>query len=123
MMSTAQRNAVPDAGGPVVGPMNYVVNIAPAGWYRTSGESASAVSEDHRAADRGGYCVAGATDVQWLAPGTEHHRDDLRVAGDAAGDVGVDRATQGQRSRPDPTLEHGQVHGDHDLRAFPTFGG
>jgi len=34
--------------------------------------------------------------------------------------IGPPRASD---AAPDPALEHGQAHGDHDLRAFPTFGG
>ena len=72
--------------------MDHMMNIALAGWYRTPGKSTSAIADYHCAADRRGHGVAGAPDVQRLTPGTEHHRDDLRVARDAAGDVGVDRA-------------------------------
>ncbi|MGH3778494.1 MAG: hypothetical protein ACRDRR_22585 [Pseudonocardiaceae bacterium] len=46
----------------------------------------------------------GAPDVQWLTPRTNTTGNDLRVAVDAAGDVGVDRTAQRQRRRADPAL-------------------
>lgn len=46
--------------------MGDVMNLAPAGWYRTSGICASAVPENYRAADRGGDGPAGSSNVQRL---------------------------------------------------------
>ena len=97
MVPAAERNAVRDAGRAFVGPMYDMMNIAPAGWYSTPRESTPAIPEDHGAPDRRWHCIAGAPDVQWLTAGAQHHRNHLRVAGDAAGDVGVDRAAEGQR--------------------------
>ncbi|MDQ2884223.1 MAG: hypothetical protein M3Y48_24540, partial [Actinomycetota bacterium] len=65
--------------------MDHVVDFAPTGWDGTSWESASAVSNEYRAADRDRYRVAGPADVQWLTPGTQHHRDHPGVTRDPAG--------------------------------------
>ncbi|PZS20473.1 MAG: hypothetical protein DLM60_08660, partial [Pseudonocardiales bacterium] len=46
VMPAAQRNTVVDAGGAVIGPMNAMVDIAPAGRYRTPRKSAPAVSNE-----------------------------------------------------------------------------
>ena len=104
MVPPAERNTVSDAGRAVVDPMDHMVNVAPAGWYRTPWKGTSAISNDHCAADRGGYRVAGSSDVERLTLTAQHHGDDPGVAGDAAGDVGVDRAAQGQRRRADSAL-------------------
>src|SRR5262245_767313 len=94
MMPAAERNAVCEAGGSSISPMDNMVNVAPTGRYRTPGESAPTIPDDHRAADRGRYRSAGASDVQRLTSSTQHHWDDLGVAGDAAGDLGIDRTAQ-----------------------------
>ena len=94
VMPTAQCHAVSDAGGAVVGPVDNMMNFTPPGRYRTPGKSAPAVSNTDGAADRGGHGVTGASDVQWLTAGPQHHRNDLGVTGDAAGEVGVDRTTE-----------------------------
>jgi hypothetical protein len=123
VVAAAEGDTVSDAGGTFIGPMDAMVNIAPTGRYRTPGESAPAVSDDHSAANRGRHSVAGPPDIQGLTAGTQHNRNDPRITRDAAGDVGVDRTAERQRRRTDPTLEFGQADGDHDLGSFPTFGG
>jgi hypothetical protein len=70
VVSTAQCNTVFDAGGTIISPMDNMMNFTPAGWYRTPGKGASAVANNDRPADRGGYGVAGAPDVERLTPGT-----------------------------------------------------
>jgi hypothetical protein len=96
VVATAQRDAVSDAGGTIIGPVQNVVDFAPTGRNRTPGKGASAVSDDHSAADRGGHGVAGPPDIEGLTAGTEHHRNNPRITRDAAGDVGVDRTAQRQ---------------------------
>ncbi|MGB8995030.1 MAG: hypothetical protein WCC65_06960 [Pseudonocardiaceae bacterium] len=64
VVAAAERDAVVDAGGAVVSPMDNVVNFGPAGWYRTPWKGASAVSDNDDSAYCGGYGVAGATDVE-----------------------------------------------------------
>jgi hypothetical protein len=70
VVPTAQGDAVPDAGGTIIGPMDNVMNFAPASWYRTTGKGASAVPNNDRPADRGGNGVAGAPDIKWFTSGT-----------------------------------------------------
>lgn len=94
VVAAAEGDTVSDASGTFIGPMDAMVNIAPTGRYRTPGKSAPAVSNTDGAADRGGHGVTGASDVQWLTAGPQHHRNDPGVTGDAAGEVGVDRTTE-----------------------------
>ena len=96
VVATAQGDAVSDAGRAIIGPMDNVMNFAPAGWYRTPGKGASAVADNDCSADRGGYGIAGPPDIQGLTAGTQHHRNNPRITRDAASDVGVDRTTQPQ---------------------------
>jgi len=96
VVATAQDDEVSDAGRAIIGPMDNVMNFAPAGWYRTPGKGASAVADNDCSVDRGGYGIAGPPDVEGLTPGTEYDGDDVGVTRDAAGDVGVDRTTQPQ---------------------------
>jgi hypothetical protein len=70
VVPTAQGDAVSDAGGTIIGPMDDVMYFAPAGWYRTTGKGASAVPNNDRTADRGGNGVAGAPDIKWFTSGT-----------------------------------------------------
>ena len=59
-----------------------------------SPQGAARKAQDHRAANRRGHGAAGAPDVERFAAGTEHDRDDLSVAGQAARRLGIDRTTQ-----------------------------
>jgi hypothetical protein len=52
VVPAAEQDAVGEAGGTAVGPMNDVVAFTPAGRYRTPRKRAPAVSDGHRAADR-----------------------------------------------------------------------
>ncbi len=63
MVPAAERNAISDAGRAFVGPMGNMMNIAPAGRYRTARKRTPAIPNNHRAADRGRYRMAGAPDV------------------------------------------------------------
>jgi hypothetical protein len=96
VVSAAEGDAVCEAGGAMVGPVHDVVDVTPAGRYETAGISASTVSDDHRAADRGRHGGAGSPDIQRLTAGTQHHRNDPCITRDPAGDLGVDRTTQRQ---------------------------
>lgn len=60
---------------------------------------------------------------QWFTTGAEYYRDEFGVAGDAAGDLGVDRAAQRQRGRPDKALQHRQAHRYYDLGALSALRG
>jgi hypothetical protein len=80
----------------VIDPIGNMMDIAPAGWYRTPWESASAVSQDYCAANRGGHGVAGAADVQWLTRAPSTTGITRASTGDPPGDFCVDGATQGQ---------------------------
>lgn len=93
VVTAAQGDAVSDTGGAVVGPVSHVVNVAPAGGYGTPGKSASTIPNNHGAADRGGHAATGPPDVEQLTPRAQHHGDDLSVAGEAPGDISVDRTT------------------------------
>jgi hypothetical protein len=121
--SAAERDAVGEAGGAVVDPVHDMVDVAPASRYCTSGKRTPAVAKKHRAADRGGHGAGGPADIQRFTPGAQYHRDDFRIAGESAGDVGVDGAAEGQVGSANPALQDGQADGDHDLGAFPTLGG
>ena len=55
MVPTAQGDAVFDVGGTIISPMYNVMNFAPASWYGTPRKCASAVPNNDRSADRGGY--------------------------------------------------------------------
>ena len=96
VVAAAQRDAVSDAGRAIIGPMDNVMDFAPAGRYRTPGKGAPGVPDNDCSADRGGHGIAGPPDVEGLTPGTEYDGDDVGVTRDAAGDVGVDRPTQRQ---------------------------
>jgi hypothetical protein len=45
------------------------------------------------------------------------------VAGESAGGIGVDRATEGRLGCADSALQYGQVDGEHVLGVFPALGG
>jgi hypothetical protein len=96
VVATAQRNTIVDAGGAVVGPVDNVVDVAPASGHGTAREGAAIITQDHCAANRRGDGAAGAPDVQWFAARAEHERDEFCVAGDAPRDFGVNRTTQRQ---------------------------
>ncbi len=54
VMPAAERDAVFDAGGPMINPVHNVMDFAPPGRYRTAGKGASAVSDNDCAAYCGG---------------------------------------------------------------------
>lgn len=123
VVSAAERDTVLQAGRAVVDRVHEMVDVAPASRYCTPGKRTPAVAEKHRAADRCRHGAGSPPYVQRFTPGAQHHRDDPRITGEPAGDVGVDRATEGQVSAADPALQDGQADGDHDLGVFPTLGG
>ena len=96
VVAAAQRNTIVAAGEAVVGPVNNVVDVAPASGHETAREGAATITQDHCAANRRGDGAAGAPDVQWFAAGAEHDGNEFGVAGDAPRVFGVNGTTQRQ---------------------------
>jgi hypothetical protein len=83
-MLAAEQYCVVQAGGAAVGPVLDVVPLGPAGWPRTAGECAPAISKDERSAQRAGEQALASAEVEWVAVGVEQDVAHLCVAGQAA---------------------------------------
>ena len=70
VVAAAQGDAVFDAGRAIIGPVQNVMNFAPASRYRTARKGASTVPDNDRAADRGRHGIAGPPDVEGLTAST-----------------------------------------------------
>ena len=90
VMATAARDAVVDAGGAVAGPVDTVVDDAPAGGHGAAWKGASTVAHVHRAANRRRDSTTGSAHVERFASAAQHDGDDFGVAGEATRDLGVD---------------------------------
>jgi hypothetical protein len=97
-------------------------------WNGAAGEGADAVALGQGPAHGAGHGVGGAADVEGFGAAADDDRDDLGVAGPAAGVFGGDRAGgravgEVEQSVAEPVFEHGEGDGDGEVRAFPCLGG
>jgi hypothetical protein len=64
VVTAAECHTVGEAGSSSLGPMNNVMNVAPAGRDSTARKGAAAVAQDHRTANRCRHDAAGTPDVE-----------------------------------------------------------
>ena len=76
-MATAARDAVVDAGVAVVGPVDAVVDDAPAGGHGAAWKGATTVAHVHRAANRRRDSRTGSAHVERFASAAQHDEDNF----------------------------------------------
>src|SRR6266498_3038113 len=123
VVAGAEQDGVEQVGGAAVGPVQQMVDVAPAGGQVAAGEGAALIAEDQGAAQRGGDGALGAAEVQGLAGPAEDGGDDFGVAGESAHGGGGQVVAGVQGAGAEFGGEFGVVQGEHQGGFLPALGG